>query len=62
MPQHADFDHLTALLAWLREAIDDAEAPTRPADAQMQLTNLLWRLRTLYRLATDTDPWPETRR
>jgi hypothetical protein len=54
MDRQTDFDHLTALLAGLREAIDEAENTARPADAQMCLTNLLWHLRTLYRRASGT--------
>lgn len=39
----------------LRDIIDQLTA--QEGDAIV-----LWRLRTLYRLITHTDPWPETRR
>ena len=39
----------------LRSIIEDGHAGA-------SLETVLWRLRTLYRVLTGTDPWPETRR
>ena len=46
---------LSAHLAELRAVIDDADK------GPCSLDTVLWRLRVLYRLATDTNPWPEDR-
>lgn len=48
---------LEAHLAELRAIVDDAQA-----DPACTLATVLWRLRTLYRVATGTDPWPDARR
>jgi hypothetical protein len=47
-----DEEELRELRAIIEDAMDDGSS----------LEIVLWRLRTLYRVATGTDPWPETRR
>ena len=50
-------DH--AALEELRAIIHDAEESA--ADPAATLALVLWRLKTVYRLATGTDPWPDSR-
>jgi hypothetical protein len=51
---------LQAHLDELRSIIDDAQEDPHQVDApRAVLSQVLWRLRMLYRVATDTNPWPE---